>query len=420
MPPSPPFSRATERFRVYGLDLNNPPDSVRPGYYPILENVRSYTDGVVEPRQGLTLVSTSTTANVLPSKTPVHSIRRLNDPNTNNFQRIVGVGDALAYGTNTFAQATYASTTSTNTNVVTSGNPLVLIPYRPDQSPASWMYMADSAVMRKIVGNNSQSIATGTVHGVGVTPPVTAPSIYTGPHAVGNEKIAFSSVAAGTTDTWVRDNVVLTTALSVASRITTIAPTATVVDGTPGATLDWISLVVPTTTIATIGVGTYFECTDTTGLVFAQVVAAQIFEGNSSTTTIGSIRYENSPTNTGVCVVSPAVPIKQIRQNSIVKLNASYYRVLELISGPDETFAFTVNTGATSHTAGQTLEAMPSIRFYDWSGFMDTGVTSIQDLNSGAGSIAGGGAGTSTTKTGWIMQSFYSVKDLSRISDSIL
>src|SRR4051812_49132498 len=94
-----PYIRVTERFKAHGVDLNSPPDSVRPGYFPVLENVRSYTDGVLQPRQGIT-----SGANVVVNKTPVHSVRRLTDPAATSWTRIIGTGDALAYGQGPYTQ----------------------------------------------------------------------------------------------------------------------------------------------------------------------------------------------------------------------------------------------------------------------------------------------------------------------------
>jgi len=48
------YQHDTERFDFIGIDLNRPPDSVKPGKLPYGLNIRSYLAGRIEPREGLT------------------------------------------------------------------------------------------------------------------------------------------------------------------------------------------------------------------------------------------------------------------------------------------------------------------------------------------------------------------------------
>jgi hypothetical protein len=52
------FERKTERFVCLGMDLTRPIDSLKPGKYAILKNVRIYQDGSIKGRSGLTVVTT--------------------------------------------------------------------------------------------------------------------------------------------------------------------------------------------------------------------------------------------------------------------------------------------------------------------------------------------------------------------------
>ena len=50
-PASLKFAHDTQRFECLGLDLNRPVDSVKPGKYPVLTNVRAFVAGRIERDQ---------------------------------------------------------------------------------------------------------------------------------------------------------------------------------------------------------------------------------------------------------------------------------------------------------------------------------------------------------------------------------
>src|SRR5690348_154610 len=95
--PEVKFDRDYSKLDCLGLDLNRPVDSVKPGKFPYMKNCRSFQAGRIEPRDGLTKI-----AQVVAGQSPVHSIRRLNDPLNNTYTRVIGAGTHLAYGQSTF------------------------------------------------------------------------------------------------------------------------------------------------------------------------------------------------------------------------------------------------------------------------------------------------------------------------------
>src|SRR4029077_11688703 len=97
------YHRDTKRLYTAGIDLNDPVDSIKEGHHPILENLRAYTNGIIQPRQGFTKVSNT----VVVGQTPLHSIRRLNNPLKSTYTRILGVGTSIAYGQTNFLKAQY-------------------------------------------------------------------------------------------------------------------------------------------------------------------------------------------------------------------------------------------------------------------------------------------------------------------------
>src|ERR1700733_965782 len=128
--------------------------NVTPSVYPILRNARMYAPQRLQSRPGLVKI-----AGAFGAAQSVHSIRRLNDPIDGTFTRILGAGTSL-----------YQSGSTAAIDTGYSGNPLSLVPFRPPNSPQSWMYVADSARMRKVM-------VDGTNYQMGVAPPLQPPVV---------------------------------------------------------------------------------------------------------------------------------------------------------------------------------------------------------------------------------------------------
>ena len=125
--------------------------------YGLLKNMRMDVLGRIFTRPGMAALSS-----VAFDETLVHSIRRLNDDFASTFARICGAGTKLYLNPGVGSLITGFS-----------GNPLSLIPFRPERSPQAWMYVADSLKMAKVR-------ADGLAHGVGIAPPLTAPTAALG------------------------------------------------------------------------------------------------------------------------------------------------------------------------------------------------------------------------------------------------
>lgn len=141
-------------FSCTGMSLR-PVDKLAPGKFQFLKNVRITAQGRIDSRPGSTPLSTTPF-----DQTNVHSIRRLNDyvPGASPTSvRVVGAGTKL-----------YLDTSGTAIDTGYSGNPLSMVPYRPDQSIDSAMYVADSNKMSKVKTN-------GTLKSWGLAQPTTAP-----------------------------------------------------------------------------------------------------------------------------------------------------------------------------------------------------------------------------------------------------
>lgn len=335
------YTRNTKRLYSHGIDFNNPIDSLPDGFYPILENMRSYTDGILQPRQGITQVSSSVIAN----QTPVHSVRRLNNALNSTYTRVVGTGTKLATGQTAFSTVQY-----NGVDVALSGKPLALVPWRPDQSPVSWMYVADSSAMYKVTYNG----AAVTTHKIGVAAPTTAPTAELAQPIWANLNTDFNTNAR-----WTQDGVVVV-ATSTQLRINTTITKILYDSAYPS----WACIVPAAMT--NIGPGLAVQLFNVAPQT-SNILVEEVYRA-SSATTIASILYDNSPTNTGLCTIVPTAPVDEVKRNSVILLNSDttngYARVLEVISGPNNTIALRCNTGATTFSAAQAFKVLGSFRSY--------------------------------------------------------
>lgn len=157
------------RFQMGGINTVLPPDQMPPNKYPFLQNVRSYRAQRMigravqgDPQQAL--------------GSAVHSLRRLNDTTpegpVSGFALVGGAGAAL------FLNSTQIATGF-------SGNPLALVPFRPNSSPQPWMYVGDSSDSVELLVSSFACAgmvkvrSDGLVFKTGVKEPQSAPVIGT-------------------------------------------------------------------------------------------------------------------------------------------------------------------------------------------------------------------------------------------------
>lgn len=201
----------------------------------------------------------------------VHSIRRLNDSTQGSAKRVYGAGTKLYLG---------EGTASVDSGY--SGNPLALLPFRPDQSPQPWMYVADSLRMRKVRIDD-------TLHTIGIEPPLAAPTVAFGPDVFQS----ISSFAA--VGSW--GNAGTAGALSSVSRTNGTIGQILYDSGTTGfacaTSSNFVNFQKGMLLLVNSGGGTQ-----------ETVVVNDIFQPFSNTT-IGSIVYDSG--TTGLCTIQPAV-----------------------------------------------------------------------------------------------------------------
>lgn len=153
---SQPYQRDPDGMRLQfrGMNVVLPPDKMPPGKYPYAQNVRAYQRDRVLGRATL-----DAAVETLPNS--VHSLRRLNDLTpagpTAGFILVAGVGNLLM-----------ANQTIVDSGL--SGNPLSLVPFRPNASVQPWMYVGDSVRMDKVRSD-------GLCYLMGIAEPQAAPLV---------------------------------------------------------------------------------------------------------------------------------------------------------------------------------------------------------------------------------------------------
>src|SRR5262245_3288733 len=339
--PETKYNRDTNRMDVYGVDLNRPVDSVKPGKFPYLKNMRSYQAGRIEPREGMLDLG-----EVVAGQAPVHSIRRLNDPFTSTFKRVIGTGTHLAMG---------ISAPFTDRDSGYSGDPLALQPWKPNAAPNAYMYVADRLRMRKV--NVAETLDT-----IGYRAPVNPPVIaLTSPPSY-KDVDSFDNVVEWS---WVQTPSSGATTPSNITRTTTPIVAIVFDSGTTG----WASVIPDNTQ----GIGHGEQLTyDLAGPHFEQrVVVHKLLPGSPPNpganyvqpTTISGVVYESGLT--GSCSVILTTPPSEMDVDSILHniTTGEYTRILAAIEGPDGTKSVRLNT-TTAWNAGASVQLVASYRAY--------------------------------------------------------
>lgn len=308
------FQRSqSQRFITKGMSLSYARDVLPPGKFPLLQNVRSYVAGVLEPRPGMNALNAAALAEL-----NVHSIKRLvNDIPAASpaFTRVIGSGTKLY---------TIDGGVGTERDSGYSGDPLSMIRHRPPRSPEAYLYIADANKMRKIR-------ADGTDFQMGIAPPNVAPTVAIGAPSY-NVIEEFEAVGSWT-------NGGTAGAISTPDRFSTTVTRILYDTGTTG----WASM--QPASLASFQAGARVIV----GAAVETVTVERIFKA-TTTTTIGSIAYDSG--STGLCTIQPVTPTEGLRADAGLVLDLGgggeeMVRVLSVTVGPDGVSSFrcsTVNT----------------------------------------------------------------------------
>ncbi len=160
--PSKPYQRDPNGMRLQfgGMNIVLPPDQMPLNKYPFAQNIRAYLRDQIIAR-----ATEDSSVCTLPYA--VHSLRRLNDTTPAGPPQ----GFILVAGASTNLYAKCAQVDSG-----LSGNPISMIPFRPNASVQPWMYVGDSIKMDKVRSD-------GLRYKMGIAEPQAAPTITSTPAA---------------------------------------------------------------------------------------------------------------------------------------------------------------------------------------------------------------------------------------------
>jgi len=327
------YQHKQSRFFFKGVQLSRAIDSLDEFKAIIAKNIRQYQLGVITPRKGQTAVYSDTL-----SQTNIHSIKRLNNDiptASQSYAIIIGAGSTL-YSDNS------THTTINNSRATGfSGNPLSIIPFRPNNSPEPYAYIADSSKMGKLK-------IDGTFQNQGIFPPTVAPS-YTLAPPTRIDIDTFTSAGSWTA----------------AGSITAVGKLATI---TSFATVNFILYDSGSTGWCSVGMSaTYTGATEGNRIVFDQVgpnfevtYIEKVIPGISNTT-IRSITYDAG--TTGLCtIVLNKNSKRRVQTDGLIRINAAEtVKILSTSIGDDDQQSFRCST-TVNHVAGESVTGIDSFR----------------------------------------------------------
>lgn len=300
-----------------GINLRYPIDQIPDGYLGSSLNVRSLLESTLQPRNGTVLVGDTT------SGVAITSLRRLNNSIAGNYTRIMVSGGHLYSGVGAFV--------SRDTGY--AGNS-ALVPFRPDQSPEPWMYVADPNKMSKVR-------VDGTTYQMGVTPPISPPSTTYGVPSY-NVIEAFDAVGGWT-------NTGTAGGLSTLSRINTTIAAIKYDSGTSG----WASIA-PTAADSNLQPGMFIN------IAAERVKVRNVYQAITNST-VAAISYDAG--TTGLCCIQLTSSSSGLIPTCMVQVGSEYVRVLSVTIGPNGLPSFRCNASAT-HAAGDAVNGVINFRAY--------------------------------------------------------
>jgi hypothetical protein len=378
----PEIFRVPYRFNCAGIDLVHPVDRMPPGYYPYLANARVVEEGRIDGRPGYTGPANSTYPNYITLQTPSNipnSIRRLNDPSM--VYSIYGYIYVGGGGTELYAgiESAYIGVDGGY-----SGSPLSLIPFRPANSPESWMYVYDANKLSKVRPD-------GLVRPIGIAPPPIAPAIeYVQP--------AWVDVDTGQEDSgWTASGQLEDAGFGV-DRTNGSGVTIGHILYNVGNT-GWCCISPSMSDYQSFWMGARMKVNLQSGP--ENVVVREIWKAIPDTAILG-IQYDTG--STGMCSIVLQAPIAALpggvtglSRNSLIQIESEVVRVLEVNLSPDGTNYSIRCSTVGSYTFGAIVIGLLSWYVYTV-GTHSAGET-ISSLYIEAGTSASGTIGTLTSGT---------------------
>ena len=375
------------RFHFQGVKTNAPADALEATKSPYAQNIRGTKIQTVQTRPGYTQIFS--TAGV--AITDVRAYTALGTDNTPRY---------LARNT---ANQVYLDNNSLVATLAGTSQGAFMIPYRPNNSPQSWMYIGVPSDYQKLSAPDANNNVTA--YNVGIQEPTSPPDIS----PLSFNFYSFSALAAS----WAAGG----TAGAI-SDVTRVSDTATTAIVDPASNSKRWSVQVATS--KSYQIGQLVNIVSSGGGSFNTVVEDAIPPiAAGATLTVQAIMYYAG--TTGRCVIVPTqqpasssiptfsnnIPSAQsiyadsslsaLRRGALVRLNASETAlVLNVTTGPNGTIAFEVSTAGTI-AAGQAITGIPAIIVSDIDATVIGQTITSVEVDS---TFTGAGTGTLTQALG--------------------
>jgi hypothetical protein len=300
-----------------------------PSVIGILKNMRMHAPQQIDSRRGMTSVGVTNPGLY------VHSLRRMNSGAS--FIRLAAADTNLI---ELVSEHLFPETFS--------GNPLSMVPFRPEQSPLPWMYVADSLTMRKISMTLQDYL-------MGVAPPLNPPTAGPGPQSF-QQFYDFNTLPASA---WVPGG---TGSTMVFTQQANDTRTAFLADQNATAP-DFCSISVPSGSVTNYTVGQILQLT-TSGVYQNTVIVTGVLNSDvGANLTINSIVYASGTTGPCTVTVTPVTSTPYPNHMIARFSGGEYVQVNGCVKLPSGKFRFQCTT-VSNHTSAETLAPQVTVRGY--------------------------------------------------------
>ena len=381
------FIRDKEGFRFLwkGMKTNGRPDSLAPGQSPIAINIRAYSDGTIQTRPGLAQLFASTPGTPLYPFLDIRAYGQLFNPTA----RVLAVdANSRVWLDNSAQVGTLAGGTSPTGNS--------MLPFRPNASPAPWMYIANGTDYQKFSAPSATNAVTQQK--VGIAEPQSPPdaAVMGGLNLfsafLGDPNTPAGTAGAGTTESRVSDTIVASypvDAIGVGSQYYSLQVSA----GQAYSRFQFI--------------------TDT--VTGGDMLVYDVFQAMQTAIAIQGIYYYSG--TTGKCVIVPASLaagvsneeqslygqnlLSALRRGALMSIGGEVCLVLDVTSGPDGSVSFETVT-QNPHSTADAFQTVPAIMVLAYGGFVPGAGDGLTASSREYAVTAGIGTMTVATSGGFI------------------
>lgn len=337
-------------FSFGGMNTKTPPDKLQENKYAMAQNIRAYDDKSIRSRPGLAQIATSATGN------PVQALRAYATLETDNKPRFLFKSDVTSSSSSVFLDTGAAVDTGYAPGLGAS-----FIPYRPNQSPQSFMYIGDAQQYRKLSAPSSTNAVIAQNVGIAeVQTPVDygiGDSFFTPLATTANQTISYAhggTAGVNTNTTKVADTVVevfqdpaLPPGTLAEYTVQTASATQTY------QTSEFISIGTPNVDV--------YQIKDVYPALVGSVQIAGIYYYAGTTGRCVVVPFNIGATdNEGLSIMQQNL-LTGVRRGSLVTLGGETCYVLGTAIAPDGTISFEIVT-TTTHAAGEVLTGQPAIK----------------------------------------------------------